>query len=486
MPVDLLSGKYDEAVAVWRRDPVVFAEDVLGIKPYPVKKGWGLEAYQVEILRALASDPRAHVCVKSCHGAGKTFLDGVVAAWFLFCFGPFCKVITTAPVWRQVENIFWPQFRSILKAAPVLLVDPGHGHNDTPLQQTMLKLDDEWFAIGVSTNRPEDFEGWHADNLMFILDEAKGLEKWVFDSAEGLLGTGDELKMLATSTPGKDSGPFYECFSNEDWIKFTIDWTQVKRKGGLKRWAEGRAKDWGIESGVYRSKCLGEFFEDTTDCLIPLEWIDRARLGCDEEWKGKPVFIGVDVARHGDDESVITVQQGPRVWSMTSLQGADNVKVAAAVKEKHLKYGAVDIPVDTVGLGAGVHDILKSWGLPVREFKASHRPRDRERFKLFRDEAFWGLRERFRDSLIDLSQVSQRAFDRLLGQLHKMKFYADAMGRTCIEGKDEYRKRQSKMVGEDNARSPDYADSLCIANSRGVRMVFDYTGADFSAVRKSA
>ena len=159
---------------------------------------------------------------------------------------------------------------------------------------------------------------------------------------------------------------------------------------------------------------------------------------------------------------------------------------AAAVKEKHLKYGAVDIPVDTVGLGAGVHDILKSWGLPVREFKASHRPRDRERFKMFRDEAFWGLRERFRDGLIDLSQVSQRAFDRLLGQLHKMKFYADAMGRTCIEGKDEYRKRQSKMVGEDNARSPDYADSLCIANSRGVGMVFDYTGADFSAVRKSA
>ena len=163
--------KAQSAILKWRDDPVLFAEQVLGIKPYPVKKGYGLEAYQVEILRALAADPRAHVCVKSCHCAGKTFLDAVIAIWFLWAWGP-SKVITTAPVWRQVENIAWPQIRSLIKQAPYPLIDPEHGHNDTPLQQTQIKLDDEWFAIGVSTNRPEDFEGWHADNLLFILDSS--------------------------------------------------------------------------------------------------------------------------------------------------------------------------------------------------------------------------------------------------------------------------------------------------------------------------
>jgi len=393
------------------------------------------------------------------------------------------KVITTAPTWRQVEHIGWPQIRSLVKGSRLPIISPSHGHNDTPLQQTQIKLDDEWFAMGVSTARPEDFEGWHAENLMFILDEAKGLDQWVFDSAEGLLGVGTQLKMIATSTPGRDSGPFFASFSSSEWKKFTVDYTQVKRRGGLDRWAKRCGEMWGVESSIYKSKVLAQFYEDQADCLVPLEWIERARAGNDVDWKGQPVVVGVDVARHGDDRSVILVFQGGRIQYIKILQGADVVAVAGAAKAEMLKWGASLGQVDSIGVGAGVFDLMKSWGLPVREFKASRKPRDKERFRRLRDESFWALRERFREGLIDLSQITQKQYDLLSGELHRVKFNTDEMGRICIESKDEYRKRDGKLRGEDNAKSPDIADALMIAASKLVALVFDYD-REFSAKKR--
>jgi len=59
----------EAALERWRKDPVAFCVEVLGIADHIVEKGLGLEEYQKDILYELAADPYAHICVKSCHGA---------------------------------------------------------------------------------------------------------------------------------------------------------------------------------------------------------------------------------------------------------------------------------------------------------------------------------------------------------------------------------------------------------------------------------
>lgn len=466
MRVDRVKKKRTE----WRRRPDLFVRDVFGATP---------EEYQSDILRALAADRHARVCVRSCHGAGKTTVDAWAMAWFLIAWGP-CKVVTTAPTWRQVEKILWTEFRMWITRAKKRGIDFGG-----QAFQTEWRYSEDWFATGLSTNDPASFEGWHSDRLLFVLDEAKGLPRWVFDSAEGLLNVGDELKMLVTSTPGVAEGKYFEAFRSEDWAPFHIKWSDVKRKGGLARWNGRRLREWGPQSSVYRSKALGEFFLADKDALISLDWVTRAR-----EIRLKPegpVLLGVDCAWEGDDDSAFCIRQGPCILHLDGVHGQDPMAVASRAAALIKKFGVAETTVDVIGIGAGVFARLKQLGFRVQKFKASWKARKKEQFGLYRDEAWWAVRERFREEdMIDLSRISETSYTRLLRELSGIRWDLDGMGRTIIESKRKFRKRDSELRGEDDSRSPDFADALCIAVAPRMALVFDYSGASFSAVRKSA
>jgi hypothetical protein len=79
---------------------------------------------------------------------GKTWTAARVALWFLLSF-PRSLVITTAPTWRQVETVLWSEIRR------------QHRLSRMPLGgvvlQTQLRLADEWFALGLSTDEPAPF-----------------------------------------------------------------------------------------------------------------------------------------------------------------------------------------------------------------------------------------------------------------------------------------------------------------------------------------
>ena len=452
----------------WRRDPVLFVRQVYGVVP---------EEYQAEFLRSLVPE-RARVAIRSCHGAGKTTENVWAQHWFSYAWGP-CKVIVTAPTWRQVEKIHFAEGRYWAKRAE---------RNGMPLGGSFMKFEhrlaDDWFAVGLSTNEPAAFEGWHAENVMFILDEAKGLPQWVFDSAEGLLNVGVHLKLIASSTPSVARGPFYDCFADkrDRWKNLHVTWQMVKRNGGLGKWAAARRKDWGEFSPVYRAKVLGEFVQVDADCLIQLDWIDVARQG-PEDCPDGDVMLSVDVARHGDDDSAFCVRKGGRILELEGKHGADTMAVADWSAVRINRHGIEDTRVDTVGVGAGVFDALKRRGFKVREFKGSHRPLKRERFNNARSESYWAMREAFREGLVDLSGLPERSYNRLVKELVGIRFYADEQGRVCIEPKEQYKKRQAKLLGPENAKSPDFADALAMAYAPRLQLVFDYT-QNFEAVKR--
>ena len=104
---------------------------------------------------------------------------------------------------------------------------------------------------------PDRLEGMHSEaGVLLILDETKGIGQDVYDALQGAL-TGDDNRLLVTSTPGGPSGPFWRIWQRgeDTWIRHHIpspDSSLVQPS-----WVEGRAREWGVSSPLYQARVLG-------------------------------------------------------------------------------------------------------------------------------------------------------------------------------------------------------------------------------------
>ncbi|HEY8354397.1 MAG TPA: AAA family ATPase [Methylophilaceae bacterium] len=426
-----------------QRDPVFFVRHVLGGDPWEK---------QEEVLNAVRDHRR--VAVRACHGVGKTKVAAWVALWFLYCHRN-SKVITTAPTWHQVENLLWREIHA------------AHATSRIPLGgkvlQTQIELGKQWFALGLSTDKPERFQGFHAENILLIVDEASGVDQRIFEAAEGFL-TSPGAKLLLIGNPTQLSGEFYNAFRSPLYHKIHISaFDSPNLKAGrivrpylvTPEWVEEKRIQWGEDSPMWYSRVLGEFPEQGDDTLIPLAWIEAAQ----ERWceymnrepdGDEPVELGVDVARYGSDSTVIVVRRGICAEIVRVIRGQNTMQVTGAVIDALRSTGATVAKVDVVGIGAGVADRLKELDWPVQEMNAGEPARDKERFVNRRAEWYWALRERFQKGDIAIEPDEE-----LAAQLASLKFKFDSRGRIQIESKEDMRKR--------GLPSPDKADALMLA-----------------------
>jgi hypothetical protein len=79
----------------------------------------------------------------------------------------------------------------------------------------------------------------------------------------------------------------------------------------------------------------------------------------------EPVVMGVDVARFGDDQTVIAFRRGRDAKSIPwiKLRGADTMQTAGTIVEWARMVGAAMIFIDGGGVGGGVIDRVRQLGL---------------------------------------------------------------------------------------------------------------------------
>lgn len=434
-----------------RNDPAGFAELVLRIPTWTDAYGrerrlrkWQADLCEEIRLRLEAGERNLAVTVRSCHGAGKTFVGGVLVPWWLFTRVD-SRVLTTAPTWAGVEGLIWPEIRRLYLGS--LLPGIGLGR---PLT-TRLDVSDAWYAIGASSDRPENLEGHHSPTAaMRLVDEAKAVPVEVFDSTEGLLDAPESLDVWI-STPALRAGRFFEreARGGDDVIRavVTIDDLIVDGIPGKAEWKARRLREWGEESAEYQSRALARYVDQAEGALFPFSWIERA-MSADFDVLGAPV-AGFDVAGSRDgDESVVALAYGPDEAGRCAVTFAGRWKETDTMVSKGRalalarEAGATVARVDCIGLGKGVHDALAS-DFPTEEYRASSRPADPTRFVNRKAEDLWRVRE-----LLEKGQLRLPALQDLKAQLLGMRYSINAAG---------------KVQAVDPADSPDLVDALTIA-----------------------
>jgi len=403
---------------------------------------------QKEIL--LAIKEKKKVVVPAGFGVGKTFTAALAVIWFLYT-RPRSLVLTTAPTWRQVETILWREINKFFRLSKF----PLGGE----ITLTRLKIDNDWWAMGLSTDEPERFQGYHAEDIFLVFDEAPGIKDEIWDIAEGIM-VSEGAKWLAIGNPVSLYDKFGSAYLSPEWHQIKIscfDHPNVKLnktiiKGAVtKEWIEERKREWGEDHPLYISRVLGDFPKEESGTFIPITLIEAAMEREVEIKESDEVIIGCDVARYGDDKTAIAVKKGMKVIELISYQGQNLMHTVGVLKQLYEKYGGV-INIDDTGLGGGVTDRLRELNIPVNAFNFGDKKNVREKHKYY-DLAteLWGcLKELLKQGLISLPQNKE-----LKLQLAQRRYEILSTGQIKLESKDELKKRGLK--------SPDLADAVALA-----------------------
>ena len=297
--------------------------------------------------------------VRSGQGVGKTATVACIIIWYMM-FRENAKIIATAPTKQQLNIVLWPEIAKWLCGT--------YAENFLTLTKTMLYMDGyelEWFATAKTATKKENMAGLHADNMLIIVDETSGVTDEILETLLGTI-TGKDNKILFISNPTRNSGIFYDAF-HKDRDQFNcihIDAEQCERTD--KENIEMLKRKYGADSNVVKVRVKGEFPDQEDDVFIQLYLAMRGvNTEYDEKQEVESIDIACDVARHGDDETVIGVKINTKVLPMVIRHGQDTMKTAGDImriaNQLHDKYPKIIIPVkiDDTGVGGGVTDRLK-------------------------------------------------------------------------------------------------------------------------------
>ncbi len=434
-----------QTILRWREGgPALFAEEVLGATP--TDQQW-------EASRAIVA--RRRVSIRSGHGTGKSAFMAWCVLWFMACYFP-CKVPCTAPTGHQLSDILWAEIakwhRAMKERVPELAAEFGWGSE----RYSMLTHPQESFAVA-RTSRPENpeaLQGFHSENILFLIDEASGVPEVVFRVAEGALSTDGAFVVMAAN-PTREEGYFYDSHHKmrDRWA--ALHWDGEASPMVSRQYIDDMRAKYGVDSQIYQVRVKGNFVT-AADGVIPLSLCIAAQERNVARTPGAEVRWGLDVARFGDDSTALAKRAGNMQLEPTrEWFGKDLMQTVGLLKMEYdtAKEKPDAIMVDVIGIGAGVVDRGKEIGLPVVGVNVAESASADERYGRLRDE-LWFLSKEW----LERRDCKLADDDALIGELTTPKYQILSNGKIKVEGKDEMKKR--------GVSSPNRADAWNLTFAR--------------------
>lgn len=310
-----------------------------------------------------------------------------------------------------------------------------------------------YYVDGVLWNEdnPDAFAGAHNPiGMMLIFDEASGIPQPIWTVSEGFFTDLSVYRFwFVFSNPRKNTGPFFECFHKHRnyWYTRQIDSRTVE---GLDQTKFQEIIDkYGEDSDEARIEVKGEFPRQGDRQFISREIVGGAVVRDLERYDDHAALLmGVDIARYGDDSTVIRFRRGRDARSIPAvkLKGADNMKVANMCADLIDKFAPDGVFIDA-GAGSGVIDRLREMGYKVFEVGFGTASEADEYFD-HRTELWARMREWLGGAMID---NDQELIDDLTGPEYEFGGREDKIR---LEAKEKMKKR--------GLASPDNGDALAV------------------------
>ena len=292
----------------------------------------------------------------------------------------------------------------------------------------------------------------HAEHVLLIFDEASGIPDIIWEVAEGAMTT-PKAMFYVFGNPTKNTGRFKECFEKDAarWHQRQIDSRTCKMTN--KEELKEMIKVYGEDSDFVRVRIRGVFPRAGSMQFIASDMVDLAILTHLElqVHLHMPIVLGVDVARFGDDKTVVVARQGRKVIGMFKWTETDLMETARRIAVKIDEYrdqGLAATFVDSVGLGAGVVDRLRQLNYDVIEVNAGSKAADEEQFFNKRSEMWYNMREWLQNGADIPKDMDLRAG--LIG----LEYGYDDKNKLRLERKQDMKKRLP------STGSPDEGDAL--------------------------
>lgn len=459
-----------EFVAGFYADPYGFVMGVFpwGVEGTPLAKRKGPTKWQKELLLALGEHIRKNAmleaaeldlsvwrsAVVSGHGVGKSAL----VAWvilFLMATRRDTRGVVTANTGNQLETKTWPELG---KWHNLLICKHWFTWTATSYYFNAYEDDEKRknymvTAQTVSEQNTEAFAGLHNEGrtVFVIFDEASGITSNVWEVVDGAFTDGEPF-FMCFGNPTRPEGDFADCFEkNKELYTYLghVDSREVEHTN--KQALEDIIRKYGADSDQARIRVYGQFPRQAFDGFISVgechDATQRELFRDDDEG----VIVAVDVARYGDDDTVISVRQGRdfRSYPQIVLHGLDNVRVADQVQKIADKVQADAIVIESVGPGVGVIDILRDRRYRVIDVHPGSKGLRRDEFGNKRAEMWYDARQ----WVLDGGCLPEDP--KLIAELTKIKYVIDKKsGVTWMESKDDMKARGLK--------SPDRADSFVL------------------------
>ena len=388
------------------------------------------------------------IAVASGHGIGKTALVCWITLWAMTTAGDTRGIITAsteAMLNTRLRAELRKWFRLFRAANFFDLTMTALLPKDTSHEQTW-RVD----LLPWNPNRPESFAGLHnaGRRILVIFDEASAIDRAIWETVMPVATDRDaEVVWCVFGNPLHPEGEFKNCFDNVHWITRHVDSRSVPitNKAEFQKWIDA----YGEDSDFVNSRVKGLFPRHAFNRFISADLVNAA-MQRPLETNHDPLVLGIDVARFGDDMSVIFPRKGldARTHLPMKYRNIPLDRLEDKVMEFCVPNGVQRVFVDGTGVGGGVIDHLRRRGLMVHDVQfAAKSDQTQEKYANKRAE-IWGIMRG------KLNYMSLPNDSELKEQLCGPEFCLDRQDRILLEAKADMKRR--------GVASPDIADALAV------------------------
>lgn len=310
------------------------------------------------------------LAIASGHGVGKSaFVSWIVL--FLMSTRVDTRMAVTASTQFQLEDKTWPE---LSKWHKLMLHKHWFTWSATAFSFAMYpesqRKNYRATAATVSETNTEAFAGLHNEGktVAVVFDEASGVYPKIWEVADGALTDGEAF-FFAFGNPTKPDGEFADCFDKHADMYRTrhIDSREVSftNKNAL----NDIIRKYGEDSDEAKVRVKGQFPSQSFNGFIMADAVNEAVQRNDYGDPGAALIMAIDVARFGNDKSIIMFRQGRDARSIPALKFGklSTVKLAEhAAREINAKRPDA-VVIESTGPGAGVIDVLRDKGYRIHE-----------------------------------------------------------------------------------------------------------------------